>query len=267
MRAGTATGGSPQARERQHRNGHDAETVWSATTASPIGSTSSRPCRTCGPGPVRGSCTASRAFKTSRWRRNTTSSNESSARYGRLRAIRGAVRGIPADRLQPRAPAALDRERQHAPVVAWHRKPPIRLRDGLSTVRRPTRGAPTWHSIGPTTSPTDEFVMSDQAEMPNVFDYVASLGYMKRGLMATASDFAATDAGRRRHPPPGYAVCLQPDELFESRRDGDAPDSEAHEPGVPVRVCLHVRRPERRPGHNTSSPAFCTRPFNGGPTQ
>ena len=30
--------------------------------------------------------------------------------------------------------------------------------------------------------------------------------------------FAATDAGRRRHPPPGHAVRVQPDELFQSGR-------------------------------------------------
>jgi hypothetical protein len=32
-----------------------------------------------------------------------------------------------------------------------------------------------------------EFVMSDRVDMPNVFDYVASAGYMKSGLMAAAS--------------------------------------------------------------------------------
>ena len=30
----------------------------------------------------------------------------------------------------------------------------------------------------------DEFVMSDQVDMPNVFDYVLNLGYMKNGLNA-----------------------------------------------------------------------------------
>ncbi len=33
----------------------------------------------------------------------------------------------------------------------------------------------------------DEFVMSDEVDMPNVFDYVASAGYMRDGFMATAS--------------------------------------------------------------------------------
>jgi hypothetical protein len=33
----------------------------------------------------------------------------------------------------------------------------------------------------------DEFVMSSQVDMPNTIDYVASAGYMKRGLMAAAS--------------------------------------------------------------------------------
>jgi hypothetical protein len=33
----------------------------------------------------------------------------------------------------------------------------------------------------------DEFVMSDRVDMPNTFDYVASAGYMKQGLMATVS--------------------------------------------------------------------------------
>ena len=33
----------------------------------------------------------------------------------------------------------------------------------------------------------DEFVMSDQADMPNVIDYLGSAGYMKRGLMAAAT--------------------------------------------------------------------------------
>ena len=33
----------------------------------------------------------------------------------------------------------------------------------------------------------DQFVMSDQVDMPNAFDYVVSGGYMKRGLMAAVS--------------------------------------------------------------------------------
>ena len=32
-----------------------------------------------------------------------------------------------------------------------------------------------------------EFVMSDQVDMPNVLDYTASAGYMKRGLMTAVS--------------------------------------------------------------------------------
>ena len=48
----------------------------------------------------------------------------------------------------------------------------------------------------------DEFVMSDEVDMPDVFDYVVSAGYMKRGLMAVATFSqqrtreAATSAGR-----------------------------------------------------------------------
>ena len=33
----------------------------------------------------------------------------------------------------------------------------------------------------------DEFVMSDEVDMPNVFDYVVSAGYMKNGLMTAVS--------------------------------------------------------------------------------
>jgi hypothetical protein len=49
----------------------------------------------------------------------------------------------------------------------------------------------TWRSQVPLDRPyffTDgEFVMSDQADMPNVIDTTASAGYMKRGLMASVS--------------------------------------------------------------------------------
>ena len=41
--------------------------------------------------------------------------------------------------------------------------------------------------------------------MPDVFDYIVSAGYFKRGLMANGFVFTAEDAGRRRHPPPGHA--------------------------------------------------------------
>jgi hypothetical protein len=37
----------------------------------------------------------------------------------------------------------------------------------------------------------DEFVMSDQVDMPNVFDYVLNLGYMKNGLNTNPAIIAA----------------------------------------------------------------------------
>jgi hypothetical protein len=52
-------------------------------------------------------------------------------------------------------------------------------------------GSYTWRSAVTLDRPyyftDDEFVMSDQADMPNTFDYVASLGYMKGGLMTAFS--------------------------------------------------------------------------------
>ena len=39
--------------------------------------------------------------------------------------------------------------------------------------------------------------MSDEVDMPNVLDYTASAGYMKRGLMTAVSFYAAANAGRR----------------------------------------------------------------------
>ena len=65
--------------------------------------------------------------------------------------------------------------------------------------------------------------MSDEVAMPDVFDYVVSAGYMKRGLMPPPFLLAAADARRRRHPPSGHALRLQPDELLAGGRHADVP--------------------------------------------
>ena len=62
----------------------------------------------------------------------------------------------------------------------------------------------------------DEFVMSDQVNMPNVFDYVVHLGILEERIARQLRLLPAADARRRRHPPPGHAVPVQPDELHQS---------------------------------------------------
>ncbi len=46
--------------------------------------------------------------------------------------------------------------------------------------------------------------------MPDVVDYMVSIGYLKDDVNTYVSVLAADDAGWRRHPPAGRAVRLEP---------------------------------------------------------
>ena len=77
----------------------------------------------------------------------------------------------------------------------------------------------------------DQFVMSDQVDMPNVFDYVVSAGYMKRGLMTAVSFSQQRTLGGgdiRRQDMPFVSNRMN---FSKVGAHGDVPDSEAHAPG------------------------------------
>ena len=92
--------------------------------------------------------------------------------------------------------------------------------------------------------------MSDQVDMPNVFDYIASAGYMKRGLMAAVSFSQQRTLG-------GGDIRRQ-DMPFVSNRMNFSrvgamvmyPIPKLERLAVAVRAGPHVRRPERGRSHH-----------------
>ena len=63
-----------------------------------------------------------------------------------------------------------------------------------------------------------QLFLTNVVAMPNVFDYTISAGW-RRGLLKSAGVVQPTaHPRRRRHPPPGHAVRLEPHELFAPRR-------------------------------------------------
>ena len=163
----------------------------------------------------------------------------SSTKYGALKAIVVMSGGFPLSDYTPDfAPLSIGNQSQHIAgrlTLNYLSNPGWYLNGSTAYTRRAdvTLDRPYYFT-------ENQIFFTNQVTMPDVADYVVSAGYLKRGSERQHFLLAAVDAGRRRHPPPGHAVRLQPDELLQSGRDGDVPDSEAPEPGVPVRLRVHV---------------------------
>ena len=101
----------------------------------------------------------------------------------------------------------------------------------------------------------DEFVMTDQVDMPSVFDYVVSAGYARNGLMALATFSQQRTIGggdiRRQDMP------FVSNRMNFSKVGGmgmyPIPKLEAVRPAL---LRLHPQRPERRTGHDRSRQVF-----------
>jgi hypothetical protein len=108
-----------------------------------------------------------------------------STRYGALRVIAVASAGLPLTDYNPELPplsigSASERISGRA-TVNLQSNPGWFVNGSTAYTWRGdvTLDRPYYFTNG-------EFVMSDQVDMPNAFDYVASGGYMKRGLMTAA---------------------------------------------------------------------------------
>jgi hypothetical protein len=111
---------------------------------------------------------------------------EKPTNYGSLRTIAVASGGIPLTGYNPELPPlsiGSGSKRVSGRFTAYLQSDPGWFLNGST--------AYTWRAQVTLDRPyyfTDgEFVMSDQVDMPNVFDYVVSGGYLKRGLMAAVS--------------------------------------------------------------------------------
>ena len=122
----------------------------------------------------------------------------------------------------------------------------------LQRLARPTPGAQPVTLDRPYFYTDDEFVMSDEVDMPSVFDYVVSAGYAKNGLMALAtfSQQRTTGGGdiRRQDMP------FVSNRMNFSRVGGmgmyPIPKLAGWQSQLVIR--LHRRGPERRTGHRRS---------------
>jgi hypothetical protein len=111
---------------------------------------------------------------------------ETPTHLGALRAIAGVSAGIPLTGYKPELPPlsiGSGSKRVAGRLTAHLQSGPGWFLGGSTayTWRAPvTLDRPYYFTDG-------QFVMSDQVDMPNAFDYVVSGGYMKRGLMASVS--------------------------------------------------------------------------------
>ena len=113
----------------------------------------------------------------------------------------------------------------------------------------------------------NQFFMTDEVDMPSVFDYVVSGGYLKRGLMATFSFSQQRTQGGgdiRRQDMPFVSNRMN---FSRVGRHGDGTDSEARTIWNSSSRRLHGRRPERGAGHHVHDRLFYRFHFLGRPTQ
>ena len=66
-----------------------------------------------------------------------------------------------------------------------------------------------------------DFYNSDEVEMPNVFDFFVSMGYLHGGIAGRTKLFSTKYIGWWRYPSSGYAIRFQPHELSEGWSIGD----------------------------------------------
>ncbi len=111
---------------------------------------------------------------------------KTSSKYGSLKAMAVVSAGIPLTDYNPELP----------PLSIGNGSTRVSWRGTLNFQSNPGwflnySTAYTWRSQTELDRPyyytNDEFVMSDQVDLPNAFDHVASAGYMKRGLMTAVS--------------------------------------------------------------------------------
>ena len=124
-------------------------------------------------------------------------------------------------------------------------------------------GAYTWRDTVTLDRPSyftdDQLFLTDEVAMPDVIDYTFRAGYWKHGLYAPVSFTQHDHARRRRHPPAGHAVRLEPHERVpRSTRWSMYYLQEAEERRGAARRELRDQRAQRRAVDDARWPASST---------